>query len=82
MTPAGHQLAQAKASFSKATQNKKLIVALMDKDAKVIEKTVTNPTKKGEARYAMLYGSLGLYQTQHNKRWAHPIKTEKEAGLR
>lgn len=63
MTPAGHQLAQAKASFSKATQNKKLIVALMDKDAKVIEKTVTNPTKKGEARYAMLYGSLGLYQT-------------------
>lgn len=53
----------------------------MDKDAKVIDKTVTNPTKQGEARYAMLYGSLGLYQTQHNKRWAHPIKTEKEAGL-
>jgi len=81
LTRAGHKLAKAKESFEKASQNKKLIVALMDKNGKVVEKTVTNPTKEGDARYAMLYGSIGLYQTQHVKKFAHPIKTEKEAGL-
>jgi hypothetical protein len=66
----------------KRPKTKKLIVALLDKDAKLIEKTVTNPTKEGDARFAMLYGSIGLYQTQHLKQFAHPVKTEKEAGLR
>jgi len=82
MTNAGTDLAKAKELFAKASQNKKLIVALMDSNAKLVEKTVTNPSKQGDARFTMLYGSIGLYQTQHQKQFARPVKTEKEAGLR
>lgn len=33
----------------------------MDKDAKLIDKTMTNPKKEGDARFMMLYGTIGLY---------------------
>lgn len=82
LTSVGTDLSEAKQSFAKAAENKKLIVALMDTDAKLIEKTVTNPTKEGDARFSMLYGSIGLYQTENLKQFAHPAKTESEAGLR
>lgn len=42
-----------------------MIAALMDKNGKLLEKTVTNPEKKGDAQYNALYGSIGLYVMQH-----------------
>lgn len=46
----GKDLEKAKAQFKKVSKkSNKMIAALMDKNGKLIEKTVTNPEKKGDA---------------------------------
>lgn len=82
LSAVGKDLQKAKGSFQKVAKNKKMIAALMDKSGKLIEKTITNPKKEGDAKYSMLYGSIGLYQMQHLKKFTHPIKNEESAGLR
>jgi len=43
---------------------------------------VTNPKKQGDARYGMLYSSIGLYQTLRSpNQFGRPIKNENAAGL-
>lgn len=82
LRPIGHNLSRAKELFKKASKNKKMIVALMGSDGKLIQQTVTNPKKQGDARYGMLYSSIGLYQTLRSpNHFGRPIKNEKAAGL-
>lgn len=82
LRPIGHNLSRARELFAKASKNRKMIVALMDKDGKLIEQTVTNPKKQGDARFGMLYSSIGLYQTLRSpNQFGRPIKNEKAAGL-
>lgn len=83
LRPVGHNLEKAREVFKKASKNKKMIVALMSSDGKLVEQTMTNPKKQGDARYGMLYSSIGLYQTLRSPHhFGRPVKTERAAGLR
>ena len=68
--------------FTKSAKNRKMVAALLSSDGKLVEQTATNPKRQGDARFGMLYSSIGLYQTLKNpSHFGRQIKNEKAAGL-
>jgi len=78
----GTDLARAKEAFARATKGRgHPRVALLDSNARLVEKTVTDPRKTGDARYCQIFGSIGLYHTSFLHLYTRPIKSEAAAGL-
>ena len=75
-------LKQARRVFGQVARNKNLIVALLDSKGNLVDRTVTNPKRKGEAKYGMVYSSIGLFQTLKKPgHYSQPIRNERDAGL-
>jgi len=65
----------------KSLTKKGSIGAVLNSNAEIVEKTVTNPKNKGDMQFEEIYAMIGQYHLKDLQLFKSTPKSEKEAGL-
>lgn len=65
----------------KSLTKKDSIGAVLNSNAEIIKKTITNPKNNGDMKYQKIYQMIGQYHLENLKLFKSTPKNEKEAGF-
>jgi hypothetical protein len=65
----------------KSLTKKDSIGAVLNSNAEIVKKTVTNPKNKGDMQFEEIYAMIGQYHLNNLHLFKNTPKNEKEAGL-
>lgn len=78
---AGSDKEEAVKQMKKLTKKSSTIGVVLDSNAQMVEKTLTNSHSKGNMKYEHIYSMIGQYQVKDLGLFTAAPKTEVEAGL-